>query len=75
MKNRRLDFQEKQQMPDVMVEMWRDEDGVRLAFSKAEIDLSFEATGKLINALDDFLSVDPNGSYKIYRFDISEKPK
>lgn len=62
---------------DIKLELWKDENGVRLAFSREreafECDLSYESVGKLITALDEYISDDPDGTYKLFYFEVSDE--
>ena len=64
---------------NVKLEMWKDNDGIRLLFSREQepretftADLSYESAGKLICALDEYISDEPDGSYKAYFFEVSD---
>lgn len=67
-------------MGDVKLELWKDADGVRFLLSREQepretfsADLSYEAMGKLICALDEYISDDPDGAYKVYYFEVSDE--
>ncbi len=61
---------------DIKLELWKDDNGCRLALSRdseaMEFDLSYESMGKLITALDGYVSDEPHGSYKIFFFEVSD---
>jgi hypothetical protein len=37
-----------------------------------ELDFSYEAIQHLIVALDEYIADEPNGSYKLIKFDVAE---
>lgn len=63
-------------MPDVALELWKDDHGVRMTWThetkSIDIDLTFESAGKVITALDDFLSEANAGDYRKCEFDLQE---
>ncbi|HNQ22447.1 MAG TPA: hypothetical protein PKK06_05075 [Phycisphaerae bacterium] len=62
---------------NLQLECWKDNNGARLCFTRGsktfEFDIGYEAMGKFISAIDDYISNEPDGVYKKLFFEVEDE--